>query len=97
MEHLFRTPDDCYRMGTPLRLLHLLLVAQGIGVMASRRKAVPPHRPGAVDICLQQDRQALGPLLPLPSRCCLHPHVYCLWLLPRMHQILGSPDSQCRK
>jgi hypothetical protein len=30
MEHLFRTPDDCYRMGSSVRLLHLLLVAQGI-------------------------------------------------------------------
>jgi len=94
MEHLFRTPDDCYRMGTPLRLLHLLLVAQGIGVMASRRKAVPPHRPGAVDICLQQDRQALGPLLPLPSRRCVHSHLHRLRLLPRMYQVLGSLDTQ---
>ena len=94
MEHLFRTPDDCHRMGTPLRLLHLLLVAQRIRVLASRRKTIRPHRPGAVDICLQQNCQALGPLLPLPSRRCVHPYLHRLRILPRMHQILGSFDTQ---
>ena len=50
--------------------------------------------PVILDVPLQQNRQTLGPLLPLPGGCPFYSNLHRLWLLPRSHQALGAIHSQ---
>ena len=90
MEHVFSATDDHHRMGTTVRLVHLLLVVQGISVVVMRPQSRTLHLPVLLDIHLQQNRETLGSFLPLSSGRGFDPRLHRFRVLPWLDQAVGT-------
>jgi hypothetical protein len=97
MEYLLGTTNDDHSLGSAIRLSHAIRMVPSIGELAVGTEATILHRSGRLDIRVQQNCQALGSFLQVPSRCIFPACVYPLWLLSWRHQSIWAFHSQCCK
>ena len=90
MEHLFCFANNHYRLGTTLRYPYLLLLLQGIVALVRRLSYSDVIVSRFMGLPIQQNSEALGSLLPLPSGRDLHSRLHRIRVLPRPHKTLGS-------
>ena len=90
MEYVFCATNHDHRLGTALRLPHLLLLVPSLFVMDARSSYGILDMLVKLGVLIQQDGQALGSLFPIPCGCHLYSGVRWLRLLPRLDKIMGA-------
>ena len=94
MEYVFCATNHDHRLGTALRLPHLLLLVPSLFVMDARSSYGILDMLVKLGVLIQQDGQALGSLFPIPCGCHLHSGIHWLRILPWLNQTLGSVYSK---